>query len=125
MVKRILFTVGAVVMLLGAMPLFACEYCAPGGQVDPKTQSISQKARCLIDCSGTMVSCKLNTDSSDCSDDKPPYSTETCPNCSDPGGTGGGTGPGTGSGGSTCSTSGGRWCPPDCPICSSGGGNLI
>lgn len=123
MVKRILFTLGSVVMLLGAVPLFACEYCAPGGTTDKKTSSISPKARCLLDCSGTMVQCGLNSDSSDCVDNTPEYSTDTCPNCNTSSGTGG---TGTGSGGSTCSTSGGRWCPPDCMSCSSGsGGNLF
>jgi len=120
MVKRILFTVGSVVILLGAVPLFACEYCAAANVNDPKTDSISSSARCLIDCSGTMVGCKLNADKSDCVDDPPPYSSDTCPNCTDTSGGTGGTG--TGTGGSTCSTSGGRWCPPDCPTCSSGSG---
>ncbi len=124
MIKRILFTVGAVVMLLGAVPLFACQYCAAGGKTDPKTDSIASKARCLFDPSGTMVSCTLNADSSDCVDDTQAYQTDTCPNSTDTSGGGtGGTGGGTG--GSTCSTSGGRWCPPDCMSCGSGGGGVL
>jgi hypothetical protein len=123
MMKRLLLSLGFLVVLLAAPSLFACERCAIGGKADAGTGgSIAPWTRCLFDCAaGTLNLCKVNDDNSGCTDQDPGGT--DCATCGDTG-RGGGTGGSGGSSGSTsCTTSSGA-CPPSCMSCSSGLGNL-
>lgn len=114
--RRFLFTLGLIVVLINAPALFACETCLQPGE--ERNGTVRNRVTCWTECQGEMTYCVVKADYSGCSTGD--LGGDECPDCDAGGGPGGG---GSGSGGGSCSTTMGA-CPPQCFSCGGGGGFL-